>query len=143
MYNKAILIGRLTADPELRQTPNGISVVSFSLAVDRSYSGKGGERQTDFITCVAWRQTAEFISRYFAKGRLIGIDGSIQTRSYEDKQANKRTAVEIVAERAFFTESKVITQNESKTSLMPKNEGDSNILPDDFQEIDTEDDLPF
>lgn len=76
MYNKAILIGRLTADPELKQTPNGVSVCSFSIACDRPFSSKSGEKQTDFINIVAWRQNAEFVSRYFSKGRLIGIDAS-------------------------------------------------------------------
>ena len=74
MYNKAILIGRLTADPELKQTPNGVSVCSFSIACDRAFSGRNGERQTDFINIVTWRQQAEFVSKYFSKGRLIGID---------------------------------------------------------------------
>ena len=106
MYNKAILIGRLTADPELKQTPNGVSVCSFSIACDRAFSGRNGERQTDFINIVTWRQQAEFVSKYFSKGRLIGIDGSIQTRNYEDKNGNKRTAVEVVAYRAFFVDSK-------------------------------------
>ena len=105
MYNKAILVGRLTANPELKKTPNGVSVVSFSLAVDRSYQ-TNGERQTDFINCVAWRNTAEFISKYFSKGKILGVDGSIQTRNYEDKNGNKRTAVEVVVDNAFFTESK-------------------------------------
>ena len=148
MYNKAILIGRLTADPELRQTPNGVSVVSFSLAVDRAYSGRSGERQTDFINCVAWRQTAEFISKYFSKGRLLGVDGTIQTRNYEDKQGNKRTAVEVVVDNAFFTESKSSAQNSGNSVPLPTVPPPENISYssgslDDFQEIDTEDDLPF
>ena len=95
MLNIAVIMGRLTAAPELRTTPNGVSVTSFSVAVDRSYSSRsGGERQTDFINVVAWRGTAEFICKYFQKGQMIAIDGSIQTRNYEDKQGNKRTAVE-------------------------------------------------
>lgn len=106
MYNRAILIGRLTADPELKTTPSGISVTSFSIAVDRGVKPKDGEKITDFINIVAWRQTAEFLAKYFSKGKLVGIEGSIQTRNYEDKHGNKRTAVEVVADRAFFTESK-------------------------------------
>ena len=94
MLNRVILMGRLTADPELKQTPNGISVTSFSLAVDRNFAGKGTERQTDFINCVAWRQTAEFISRYFGKGRMMAVEGSLQVRNYVDKNENKRQAVE-------------------------------------------------
>lgn len=107
MLNIAVIMGRLTATPELRTTPNGISVTSFSVAVERSYSSRnGGERQTDFINVVAWRGTAEFICKYFTKGQMIAINGSIQTRNYEDKQGNKRTAVEIVADNANFCGSK-------------------------------------
>ncbi len=107
MLNIAVIMGRLTAAPELRTTPNGVSVTSFSVAVDRSYSSRsGGERQTDFINVVAWRGTAEFICKYFQKGQMIAIDGSIQTRNYEDKQGNKRTAVEVVANNANFCGSK-------------------------------------
>lgn len=103
MLNIAVIMGRLTATPELRTTPNGVSVTSFSVAVDRSYSSKGGgERQTDFINVTAWRGTAEFICKYFQKGQMIAINGSIQTRNYEDKQGNRRTAVEIVADNANF-----------------------------------------
>ena len=90
MLNRVILMGRLTADPELRKTASDLSVTSFTLAVDRNY-GKGADRQTDFINCVAWRQTAEFISRYFSKGRLMAVEGSIQVRNYTDKNDNKRT----------------------------------------------------
>ena len=92
MLNRVILMGRLTADPELRKTASDLSVTSFTLAVDRNY-GKGADRQTDFINCVAWRQTAEFISRYFSKGRLMAVEGSIQVRNYTDKNDNKRQAV--------------------------------------------------
>ena len=107
MLNIAVIMGRLTAAPELRTTPNGVSVTSFSVAVDRSYSSRsGGERQSDFINVVAWRGTAEFICKYFQKGQMIAIDGSIQTRNYEDKQGNKRTAVEVVANNANFCGSK-------------------------------------
>ena len=87
MYNKVIIMGRLTADPELRQTPNNISVTSFTVACDRAYS-KSAERQTDFIDCVAWRSTAEFVCRYFKKGQMIAVNGSIQTRNYVDKNGN-------------------------------------------------------
>ena len=155
MYNKAILIGRLTADPELKQTPNGVSVCSFSIACDRAFSGRNGERQTDFINIVTWRQQAEFVSKYFSKGRLIGIDGSIQTRSYEDKNGNKRTAVEVVADRAFFVDSKNSAQGSG--SSYPSNPSNNFSRPaapaepasyssgsfGDFSEIDGEDDLPF
>ena len=99
-------MGRLVADPELRTTPNGISVTSFCVAVDRSFVKAGEERKADFINVVAWRQTADFVTRYFHKGSMIAVQGSIQTRSYEDKNGNKRTAVEIVADNVSFCGSK-------------------------------------
>ena len=99
--NKVVLLGRLAADPELRQTPNGITVTSFTIAVDRQYS-KGPDRQTDWIDIVAWRHTAEFVCKYFQKGSPIVIEGSIQTRTYEDKSGQKRKAVEINAKNAEF-----------------------------------------
>ena len=107
MVNRVILMGRLVADPELSQTPNGIAVASFRLAVDRNYQTKGsGERQADFINCVAWRQTGEFISRYFSKGRMIAVEGSLQSRNYEDKTGAKRTAYEVVVDQAYFADSR-------------------------------------
>ena len=105
MLNRVILMGRLTADPELRKTASDLSVTSFTLAVDRNY-GKGADRQIDFINCVAWRQTAEFISRYFSKGRLMAVEGSLQVRNYVDKNENKRQAVEVLVDQAFFADSK-------------------------------------
>lgn len=106
MLNCIIIMGRLTADPELKTTPNGTSVTSFCVAVDRSYVKQGEERQTDFINAVAWRQTADFITRYFHKGSMIAVQGSIQTRNYEDKNGNKRTAVEVLAGNVSFCGSK-------------------------------------
>ncbi len=106
MLNCAVIMGRLTADPELRTTNSGISVVSFSVAVDRNYQRNGAERQTDFINVVAWRQTAEFVSRYFHKGSMIAVQGSIQTRKYTDRNGNNRTAFEIVADNVSFCGSK-------------------------------------
>ena len=102
MLNCAVIMGRLTAEPELRTTNNGQSVTSFTVAVDRSYTKPGEERQTDFINVVAWRQTAEFVNRYFHKGSMIAVQGSIQTRNYDDKNGNRRTAVEIIAEKVSF-----------------------------------------
>ena len=109
--NKAILGGRLTAEPELKQTPSGVMVLSFSVAVDRRFQSRGedgqmGQRQADFINCVAWRQTAEFISRYFHKGSSICLVGSIQTRSWNDQQGNKRYTTEVVVDEAYFVDSK-------------------------------------
>ncbi len=102
MINCAVIMGRLTADPELRTTSTGVSVTSFCVAVDRSYVRPGEDRQADFINVTAWRQTADFVTRYFRKGSMIAVQGSIQTRSYEDKNGNKRTAVEIVADNVSF-----------------------------------------
>lgn len=104
MYNKSILIGRMVADPELRTTPNGVSVCSFRIAVNRPYSKDGGK--ADFIDIVAWRERAEFVCRYFSKGKPILVEGSIQTRQYTDKNDQKRTAVEVVADNVRFVESK-------------------------------------
>ena len=106
MLNICALMGRLVADPELRTTQSGISVTSFRIAVDRNMTDSSGSRQTDFIDIVAWRGTAEFVCKYFTKGQMIAVNGSIQTRSYEDKQGNKRTAVEVVAENVNFCGSK-------------------------------------
>lgn len=103
MLNIVALMGRLTADPELKSTPSGISVCRFTLAVERNYAKQGEERQTDFINCLAWRGTAEFISRYFIKGQLIAVDGSIQTGSYTDNNGNKKYTFEVVANNVNFT----------------------------------------
>ena len=100
--NTAVIMGRLTADPELKTTASGLSVLSFSVAVDRNYQKEGEEKAVDFINVVAWRKTAEFITRYFHKGSMIAVEGSIQTRKYEDKDGNKRTAVEILANTVSF-----------------------------------------
>lgn len=105
MFNLVVLTGRLTGQPELKTTSNGISVCTFSIAVDRAYK-KGEEKQTDFLNVVCWRTTAEFVSKWFKKGSLIGIEGSIQTRKFTDKNGNNRTAFEIVANNVHFVESK-------------------------------------
>ena len=106
MLNIAAIMGRLTADPELRHTPNNVPVTSFSVAVARSFVRQGQERETDFINVVAWRSTAEFVCRYFKKGNMIAVNGSIQTRKYQDRDGNNRTAFEIVADNVHFCENK-------------------------------------
>ncbi len=108
MLNKVIIMGRLTADPELRQTPNGVSTCQFNVAVDRNYSGQNGERQTDFITVVAWRQTAEFVSRFFSKGKMIIVEGCLRTRTYDDKRYPevKHYVTEVYADNVMFGETK-------------------------------------
>lgn len=105
MLNSVIIMGRLTADPELRTTTSGLSVTSFTVAVDRNYKS-GEERETDFINCVAWRGTADFVTTYFKKGQMIAVQGSLQTRNYEDKNGNKRTAYDVVADNVSFCGSK-------------------------------------
>lgn len=145
MLNTVILMGRLTADPELRTTTSNLSVLSFSVAVDRSYQSQGQERQTDFINCVAWRQNADFISRYFRKGQMIAIEGSIQTRSYEDKNGNKRTAFEVIVNRASFCGSKSETGAADRYPTPAAQPASfQNNTADDFAGVDAvEDDLPF
>ena len=106
MLNKVILMGRLTADPELRSTTGGVDVTNFTLAVDRSYTKAGAEKETDFLDCVAWRGTAEFISRYFKKGMQVAVTGRVQTRKWKDQQDQRRVSVEIVVDEAFFADSK-------------------------------------
>lgn len=135
--NKTILAGRLTAKPELKQTPNGIAVCTFTLAVNR----KGKDDQTDFIDCVAWRQTAEFVSNYFDKGNAICIVGSLQKRSWQGKNGEKRSATEVVADEAYFVEGKQATENafdgNGEQECQPK------PVEPKFEELATGDDLPF
>ncbi len=107
MLNHITIMGRLTRDPELRRTGTGVAVASFTLAVDRDFGGRdGGERETDFIDCVAWRQTGEFVSKYFAKGRMAVVSGRLQIRSWTDKEGNKRRTAEVVADNVYFGDSK-------------------------------------
>lgn len=153
MLNVTVLMGRLVADPELRHTTSDIAVTSFTIAVDRSYVKSGAERQADFIDIVAWRSTAEFVCKYFRKGQLIAVQGSIQTRSYQDKDGNKRKAFEIVADNVHFAESKrdgaapapgpgysSYSRSEAPMASAPAyTSGNTG----DFEEIPTDDDLPF
>ena len=107
MLNHITIMGRLTRDPELRRTGSGIAVASFTLAVDRDFSPKdGGERETDFIDCVAWRQTGEFVSKYFTKGRMAVVSGRLQIRNWNDKDGNKRRSAEVVADNVYFGDSR-------------------------------------
>ena len=130
-FNKAIIGGRLTADVELKQTPSGVSVCTFNIAVNR----KGAERKTDFIDVVAWRQTAEFISKYFKKGSSICVVGSIQKREWKDSNGNKRYATEVIAEEASFVDSKSDSSSADSVANIP---ADANL-----ETISTDDDLPF
>jgi len=140
------MIGRLVADPELRNTPSGTAVTSFAIAVERDFVKAGEERQADFIDIVAWQQKAEFITRYFRKGSFIAIQGSLQTRSYEDKNGNKRKAYEIIADKVSFCGSK---SDSAGGSRMPESASAAPApsyatgTASDFDTIPNDDDLPF
>ena len=140
--NVVCLVGRLTADPELRQTPNGTNVCSFSVAVNRAFANANGERQADFINCVAWRQTAEFIARYFRKGSAICICGSLQTRTWTDNNGNKRYATEVIADEASFVERKSESAGRTDNYAAPVFNAPISETPK-FEEIAGDDDLPF
>lgn len=155
--NKVILMGNLTADPELKQTPAGVSVTSFSIGVSRRFKDANGQYQTDFINIVAWRQTAEFICKFFRKGKPICVVGSLQTRNYTDQQGNKRYVTEVVADEATFTESKsdsagaapafagVPADNDFARPAPAYGAGAQAAQPaaPKFEEISGDDDLPF
>jgi len=151
-------MGRLVAEPELKTTGSGISVCSFCVAVDRNYVKQGTERQTDFINVVAWRQTAEFLCRYFTKGQLVALDGSLQSRTYQDRDGNNRSVTEVIADSVYFTgDRRERNSNGSYGSYgapmpqePPVQHNASNTasaytsgMPEDFEELPSDDDLPF
>lgn len=143
MINTVALMGRLTYEPELRTTPSGVSLVRFQIACDRNYQKSGTERQADFIDCVAWRQTADFISRYFHKGSMIGVEGSIQTENFTDKDGNKRKSVTVVANNVSFCGSKAESGTAANAFSQPA-PSYASADNSDFEEIvDDDDDLPF
>ncbi len=145
--NLVALMGRLTADPELKTTQSGISVTSFAIAVDRKYQPQGEERKADFIDIVAWRNQAEFICKYFKKGSMIGIEGEIQTRPYEDKNGNKRKAVEIVVDHVTFCGSKSEGGSRNNVDVDPENDPLNQVQDrlNEFADLGNadDDDLPF
>lgn len=133
MLNKVIIMGRLTRDPELRRTQSGTAVTSFTLAVDRDFKSQSGEKETDFIDVVAWRNTGEFAAKYLAKGRMVAVEGRIQVRDWQDKDGNRRKSVEVVADNVYFGDSKRDSKpQESRTVDEPE-----------FDEIEDDGDLPF
>lgn len=149
-FNKVILGGRLTADPELKQTQSGIPVVSFSIAVNRRYQSKDAPQQTDFFNVTAWRTTAEFVSKYFRKGSSICVTGAIQNRSWTDQQGNKRYATDIVADEVMFVDSR--QESGGAAGGAPQYTPDAYNAPSfstpaasapRFEEVKTDDDLPF
>ena len=120
MLNHIVIMGRLTRDPELRRTGTGVAVASFTVAVDRDFGGRdGGERETDFIDCVAWRQTGEFVSKFFTKGSMIVVSGRLQIRSWTDKDGNKRRTAEVVADNCYFGESRRSDSNGGNAYAAP------------------------
>lgn len=165
MINSIVIVGRLTANPELRQTQSGVNVLSFIVAVDSRFANQNGERQTNFIPCVAWRQSAEFISKYFSKGQWIGVQGSMHSRRYVDKNGNNRSVLELIVDNVSFCSSRNdVGGSKAKTSPFgaragvpsPNQAGDGDVEEGDsfsvgdlesvegFEEIGTDDsDLPF
>lgn len=157
MLNVVVIMGRLVADPELRTTPAGHSVCSFRIACERSYVQQGQERQADFIDIVAWRQQADFVSKYFQKGSMIAVEGSLQTRQYQDKQGSKRTAVEVMANNISFAgakrqdvQSAPSYEQQTKNHVQQAKAAQNVPQPtytqgsmDDFAVISDNDDLPF
>ena len=162
MLNVVAIMGRLVADPELRTTPQGINVCSFRIACDRNFARQGEQRQADFIDIVAWRSQAEFVSKYFQKGSLIAIDGSIQTRQYQDKNGNNRTATEVLASQVSFcggkaAEKPAVRDFDQQTENHVREANTAHSAPqksqnvpeysqgsaDDFSVIDDSEDLPF
>ncbi len=141
MLNKIIIMGRLTRDPELRRTGSGTAVTSFSLACDRDFKSQSGEKETDFIEVVAWKNTAEFVSKYFSKGRMAVVEGRLQIRDWTDNAGNKRTTAEVVADNVYFADSK---RSESNDNQKENFNALSGRLSDDFVPTSEEDgELPF
>ena len=141
MLNKIILMGRLCANPELRRTNSGTAVTSFSLACDRDFKSQSGDKETDFIEVVAWKNTAEFVSKYFTKGRMAVVEGRLQIRDWTDKAGNRRTTAEVVAENVYFADSK---RSESNDNQRENFNALSGRLNDDFVPISEEGgDIPF
>ena len=140
--NKAIIMGRLTVDPELKRTQGGISVTNFGVAVDRNYK-QGAEREVDFLSVVAWRGTAEFITKYFHKGSMIVVEGSLQTRKWEDKHNQKRVEVEIVADNVYFGEAKKQDTGYSAPAAAPSYGSAPYVEADGFRPLDDNEHVPF
>lgn len=146
--NNVSLMGRLTDNPELRTTPNGIQVTTFTLAVNRAFVKQGGERQADFIDCVAWRSTAEFICKYFKKGQMMALKGSIQTRTYTDKEGRNRKAFEIMVDNVYFTESRSSGSSQAAAPSTGTSVDETPVAfstgdDSDFAVIEGDSDLPF
>lgn len=144
MLNRVILMGRLTRDPELRHTPTGTAVASFTLAVDRDYSKDKDDKATDFIDIVAWRNTGEFVSKYFFKGQMAAVVGRLQIRDWKDKEGNSRRSAEVVADNVYFADSKKDRGEVHQNYSSPSQEPLSGPVGSEFSELDDDDgELPF
>ena len=144
MLNHIVLMGRLTRDPELRRTGSGVAVASFTLAVDRDYAAQGAEKETDFVDIVAWRNTAEFVSKYFTKGRMAVVTGRLQIRNWQDKEGNKRRSSEVVADSIYFGDSKKDSETSDNASAPTTGYATAPSQNSDFANVGEEDgELPF
>ena len=151
MVNRAVLVGRMTRDPELRRTLQGDAVTSFTLAVNRNFTSRDGQQQADFINCVVWRKSAENVERYCSKGSLVGVEGRIQTRSYENSQGQKKYTVEVICYVVQFMETRAVNEEQSKKDIYQTDYNENSLLRDLEKEFDnslntfeiSEDDLPF
>lgn len=149
MINKTILMGRIVNDLEVKQTPSGVSVLSFTLAVERSFAKQGEDRESDFISCVAWRTQADFIGKYFGKGRMIALEGNLRTRTYEDKNGTKHYITEVYVDNVSFTgEPKNKAEGSSQGNYVAKSETPQKAaqMPlnvSDFEEVISDDGVPF
>lgn len=144
MLNHITIMGRLTRDPELRRTGSNIAVARFTLAVDRDFTSKGNEKETDFIDCVAWRQTGEFVSKYFTKGRMACVSGSLQIRKWTDKDGNERRSAEVIADNVYFADSKNAAENGGSRPTAAAQPAATAAPADNFAMLDDDDaELPF
>lgn len=143
MINNVILMGRITHDLEIKQTQNGVAVIQFTLAVERRYKGADGTHETDFINCVAWRQQAEFIGKYFRKGRMIAIEGNLRTRTYDDKNGTKHYVTEVYVDNVSFTGEKADPSNDYGNGYQQNSRNNYNNTPSDDFDIISDDGVPF
>lgn len=148
MINRAVVCGRLVRDPELRRTQNGTPVASFTLAVNRTFKNADGQQEADFLNCVAWNKTAEIVDQYCSKGNLVGVEGRLQSRSYQDNQGNNRTVVEIIADQVQFMQSKdssAQTMAQASEKYYGRNRVANSIYPDQMSSagFDLNDDIEF
>lgn len=142
MLNQICIAGRLVRDPELRKTQTGVSVTSFTIAVDRDFSSKDGEKEADFVDVVCWRSTADFVDKYFSKGRMAVVSGRLQTRNWTDKEGNKRKAVEVIAENVYFGDSKK-AESSGNTGSTYSGPGVDFLPESDFAEVLDDEEMPF